>query len=100
MGDDRLELGIGASRYRREYEPYGYDLTSHIMRVNQLDEALTIVNIKVLIHQTVPTNNNNVYTILIVLNCHYYYVFLYLSTSSSTSCKYLFIASSSSVLSF
>lgn len=39
----RSELGIGAGWYGREYESYGYDFPSHATRINQLDEALTII---------------------------------------------------------
>lgn len=39
----RSELGIGAGWYGREYESYGYDFPSHVTRINQLDEALTII---------------------------------------------------------
>ena len=39
----RSELGIGAGWYGREYEAYGYDLPPHATRINQLDEAITII---------------------------------------------------------
>ena len=39
----RSELGIGAGWYEREYESYGYDFPFHVTRIDQLDEALTIV---------------------------------------------------------
>ena len=39
----RSELGIGAGWYGREYASYGYDFPSHVTRIDQLDEALTIV---------------------------------------------------------
>jgi F420-dependent oxidoreductase-like protein len=39
----RSELGIGAGWYGQEYEAYGYDFPSHVTRIDQLDEALTIV---------------------------------------------------------
>ncbi len=39
----RSELGIGAGWYGREYESYGYEFPSHFTRIDQLDEALTIV---------------------------------------------------------
>ncbi len=38
----RSELGIGAGWYGREYASYGYDFPSHVTRIDQLDEALTI----------------------------------------------------------
>ena len=34
---------IGAGWYGREYESYGYDFPTHVTRIDQLDEALTIV---------------------------------------------------------
>ena len=43
ISNGRSELGIGAGWYGREYESYGYDFPSHVTRINQLDEALTIV---------------------------------------------------------
>jgi alkanesulfonate monooxygenase SsuD/methylene tetrahydromethanopterin reductase-like flavin-dependent oxidoreductase (luciferase family) len=39
----RSELGIGAGWYGREYASYGYDFPTHVTRIDQLDEALTIV---------------------------------------------------------
>jgi F420-dependent oxidoreductase-like protein len=39
----RIELGIGAGWYGREYEAYGYDFPSPATRIGQLDEALTII---------------------------------------------------------
>ena len=39
----RSELGIGAGWYGREYEAYGYDFPPHATRINQLDEAITII---------------------------------------------------------
>lgn len=39
----RSELGIGAGWYGREYSSYGYDFPTHVTRIDQLDEALTIV---------------------------------------------------------
>jgi F420-dependent oxidoreductase-like protein len=39
----RSELGIGAGWYGREYEAYGYDFLPHATRINQLDEAVTII---------------------------------------------------------
>ena len=40
----RSELGIGAGWYGREYESYGYDFPYfNVTRINQLDEALTII---------------------------------------------------------
>jgi alkanesulfonate monooxygenase SsuD/methylene tetrahydromethanopterin reductase-like flavin-dependent oxidoreductase (luciferase family) len=43
ISNGRAELGIGAGWYGREYEAYGYDFPSPAIRINQLDEALTII---------------------------------------------------------
>lgn len=43
ISQGRSELGIGAGWYGREYEAYGYNFPSHVARINQLDEALTII---------------------------------------------------------
>ena len=43
ISNGRSELGIGAGWYGREYEAYGYDFPSHATRINQLDEAVTII---------------------------------------------------------
>ncbi|MDW0181189.1 MAG: TIGR03560 family F420-dependent LLM class oxidoreductase [Nitrososphaeraceae archaeon] len=39
----RMELGIGAGWYEKEYLAYGYDFPSHIERIKQLDESLSII---------------------------------------------------------
>jgi F420-dependent oxidoreductase-like protein len=43
ISNGRSELGIGAGWYGREYEAYGYDFPPHATRINQLDEAITII---------------------------------------------------------
>ena len=43
ISNGRSELGIGAGWYGREYEAYGYDFPPHDTRINQLDEAITII---------------------------------------------------------
>lgn len=39
----RIELGIGAGWYDKEYTAYGYEFSSDIVRINQLDESLIII---------------------------------------------------------
>jgi alkanesulfonate monooxygenase SsuD/methylene tetrahydromethanopterin reductase-like flavin-dependent oxidoreductase (luciferase family) len=43
ISNGRVELGIGAGWYGREYEAYGYDFPPPVIRISQLDEALTII---------------------------------------------------------
>ena len=39
----RIELGIGAGWYDKEYTAYGYEFSSDMVRINQLDESLIII---------------------------------------------------------
>jgi F420-dependent oxidoreductase-like protein len=39
----RVELGIGAGWYEREYIAYGYHFPSNVSRIKQLDESLSII---------------------------------------------------------
>ena len=39
----RVELGIGAGWYEQEYLAYGYDFSSNITRIMQLDESIKII---------------------------------------------------------
>ncbi|HKD65695.1 MAG TPA: TIGR03560 family F420-dependent LLM class oxidoreductase [Candidatus Binataceae bacterium] len=41
----RLEIGIGAGWFRREYEAYGYEFPATGVRLAQLEEALQIINL-------------------------------------------------------
>jgi F420-dependent oxidoreductase-like protein len=41
----RLEIGIGAGWFRREYEAYGYEFGATAVRLAQLEEALQIMNL-------------------------------------------------------
>lgn len=39
----RIELGIGAGWHKEEYRQYGYDFPSAPIRIEQLDESITII---------------------------------------------------------
>lgn len=43
ISNGRIELGIGAGWYEREFLSYGYDFPSNANRIRQLDEALCII---------------------------------------------------------
>src|ERR687887_1317772 len=42
ISSGRVELGIGAGWYEQEYLAYGYDFSSNITRIMQLDESIKI----------------------------------------------------------
>ena len=43
ISNGRMELGIGAGWYEKEFRSYGYDFPPNIDRIRQLDEALYII---------------------------------------------------------
>jgi F420-dependent oxidoreductase-like protein len=43
ISNGRMELGIGAGWHAKEYLAYDYDFPSHIERIKQLDESLSII---------------------------------------------------------
>lgn len=57
----RLEIGIGAGWFRREYEAYGYEFPSAGVRLKQLEEALQIMNL--LFTQAAPSFEGRYYKI-------------------------------------
>lgn len=43
ISNRRVELGIGAGRYEKEYGAYGYDFPSDITRIRQLELSISII---------------------------------------------------------
>jgi alkanesulfonate monooxygenase SsuD/methylene tetrahydromethanopterin reductase-like flavin-dependent oxidoreductase (luciferase family) len=58
----RIELGIGAGWFKNEYHAYGYDYPPSIIRIQQLEEALTVI--KLMYTQDEPSFLGKYYSIV------------------------------------
>jgi len=61
ISNGRIELGIGAGWHEEEYRQYGYDFPSTVMRIEQLDEAVSII--KAMWSKQKPSFRGKYYTI-------------------------------------
>jgi F420-dependent oxidoreductase-like protein len=43
ISNGRIEFGIGAGWYEKEYVAYGYDFPSNVIRIRQLDESISVI---------------------------------------------------------
>jgi alkanesulfonate monooxygenase SsuD/methylene tetrahydromethanopterin reductase-like flavin-dependent oxidoreductase (luciferase family) len=43
ISNGRIELRIGAGWYEKEYVAFGYNFPSHLTRIRQLDESISII---------------------------------------------------------